>query len=390
MSVKGWSGIAIVLVLALAGCGGKAASDVKIPAEAAAATAARNPLEIECDQELMKQIQVGPAPMADVTGTMQLAGRVEADETRMARISAPVTGRIVELKMAEGQIVQRGEVLATIHSTDLSAAQSAFLKASSQHRLAERAVVRAKQLLEAGVIGEAELQRREAELQQASAELASSRDQLTVLGMSAAALQQLETSRVINSVVDVLSTIEGRVLERKITMGQVVEAAETIFTVADLSNVWLVADVPEQSARVLHAGTALEADIPALPGRHIAGKLSYVSAIVNQETRTVRARMDLPNREFLYKPAMLATITLREGGENRRVVPASAVVRENNQDNVFVQTAANTFVLRSVILGLEYRSYRVLESGIGEKDRIVLNGAFHLNNERKRRSIQGE
>jgi len=208
--------------------------------------------------------------------------------------------------------------------------------------------------------------------------------------MSAAALQQLETSRVINSVVDVLSTIEGRVLERKITMGQVVEAAETIFTVADLSNVWLVADVPEQSARVLHAGTALEADIPALPGRHIAGKLSYVSAIVNQETRTVRARMDLPNREFLYKPAMLATITLREGGENRRVVPASAVVRENNQDNVFVQTAANTFVLRPVILGLEYRSYRVLENGIGEKDRIVLNGAFHLNNERKRRSIQGE
>src|SRR5262249_15787929 len=137
-------------------------------------------------------------------------------------------------------------------------------------------------------------------------------------------------------------------------------------------------------------GMRVEAAIPALPGRRLAGTLSYISAIVNAETRTVRARMDLPNPEFLYKPAMLATITLLEGGERRRVIPAGALVREKNQDNVFIQTAENKFVLHPVILGLEYRQFRVLESGLGEKDRIVLDGAFHLNNERKRRSIQGE
>lgn len=373
----------------LAGCGGKAVSS-EVKEAAATSAAANNPLEIDADADLMKDLRVGTAPMADVTGAIQLAGRVEADETRMARISAPLTGRIVELKAVEGQMVKRGEVMAAIHSLDLSAAQSSFLKASSQQRLAERAVARAKQLLEAGVIGEAELQRREAELQQCAAELSSSRDQLGVLGMPHDAVQHLESTRVVNSVTQVLSTIDGRILERRVTVGQVAQGAETIFTVADLSNVWLVADVPEQSAHVLRPGLGVEADIPALPGRHLAGKLSYVSAIVNAETRTVRARMDLPNPEFRYKPAMLATITLLEGGERRRVLPAGAVVRENNQDNVFIQTAENKFVLHPVILGLEYRQFRVLENGLGENDRIVLDGAFHLNNERRRRSVQGE
>jgi cobalt-zinc-cadmium efflux system membrane fusion protein len=374
------------LALATAGCGARAVTEHK----SAEQTPRRNPLEIEVGPDLARQIQVGLVPVADVTGTMKLAGRVEADETRMARVNAPVTGRVIELKVAAGQMVKRGELLATIHSTDLSAAQSAFLKAASQQRLAERAVARAPQLLDAGVIGEAELQRRDAELQQAIAELSSSRDQLSVLGMTADGLVQLEGSRVINSLAHVVSTIDGRVLDRKVTMGELVEAAETVCVVADLSNVWLVADVPEQSARLLRTGLSVEAEIPALPGHHVAGKLSFVSAIVNPETRTVRARMDLPNSESIYKPAMLATITLREGSENRRVVPAGAVVRENNQDHVFVQAATNTFTLHPVILGLELRSVRVLESGLGENDRIVLDGAFHLNNERKRRSIQGE
>jgi cobalt-zinc-cadmium efflux system membrane fusion protein len=385
--LKIWCAAAILSLACLAGCGGKAISEAR---QTESASPPRNPLEIDVDAGLRKQIQVGPAPMADVTGAIQLAGRVAADETRMARISAPLTGRIVELKVIEGQMVQRGDVLAVIHSLDLSAAQSAFLKASSQQRLAERAVARARQLLQAGVIGEAELQRRDAELQQCGADLSSSRDQLGVLGMSPDAIQQLETSRVVNSLTQVLSTIDGRVLERKVTIGQVVEGAETIFTVADLSNVWLVADVPEQNASVLKPGLAVDASIPALAGRRITGKLSYVSALVNPDTRTVRARMDLPNREFVYKPAMLATITLLEGGERRRVVPSGAVVRESNQDNVFVETAENKFVLRPVVLGMEYRQYRVIESGISEKEQIVLDGAFHLNNERRRRSIQGE
>jgi cobalt-zinc-cadmium efflux system membrane fusion protein len=375
----------IALAALLAGCSGKGAET-----SAAPPPPQRNPLEIAAEPELMKQITVGKVPSADVTGAIKLAGRVEADETRMARVNSPLSGRIVDLKAAEGERVERGQVLANIHSTDLSASQSAFLKAYTQQQLAQKAVARAKQLLDAGVIGEAELQRRDAELQQASTELASFRDQLAVLGMSAEALDQLQSTRVIQSVIPIVSSISGRVLERKATIGQVVQAAETIFVVADLSKVWLVADVPEQNASALRLGKVVVAEIPATPGKAVAGSLNFISAIVNPETRTVRARMDLQNPDFRYKPAMLATMSLLDGAEHRRVIPNQAIVREDNQDHVLVETGPNRFTLRPVSLGLEFRELRVLESGVKEGERIVLSGAFHLNNERKRRVISGE
>jgi cobalt-zinc-cadmium efflux system membrane fusion protein len=308
----------------------------------------------------------------------------------MARVSSPLTGRIVDIETAEGQMVKRGQILARIHSTDLSAAQSVFLKASTQHQLAGKAVARARQLLEAGVIGEAELLRRDAELQQCSAELATARDQLAVLGMPAHDISQLESTRVVNSITPVVSSIDGRVLERKVTIGQVVQAAEIIFVVADLSNVWLVADVPEQNSAALHIGKSVVAEVPAIPGRPIEGRLNFVSAVVNPETRTIRARMNLRNPEWRYKPAMLANMTLREGAERRRVVPEAAVVREDNQDHLLVQVTPQTFRLTPVTLGMEFRGMRVLESGIAPSDKVVLEGAFHLNNERKRRLVQGE
>jgi cobalt-zinc-cadmium efflux system membrane fusion protein len=371
----------------LAGCNGKSPN---VTASAAGPPPTRNALEITADAELMKQVTVGEVPWADVTGQMKLAARVEADETRMARINSPLGGRIVELKVTEGQDVQRGQVLASIHSTELAAAQALFLKAYTQQQLASKAVARAKQLLDAGVIGEAELQRRDAEQQQCATELASSRDQLSVLGMSPEALSQLESTRVIQSVTPIVSTISGRVLERKVTTGQVVQGAETIFVVADLSKVWLVADVPEQSANVLRVGKAVQAEIPAVSAKPVSGQLSFISSIVSPETRTIRARMDLSNESQAYKPAMLATMSLLEGSERRRVLPNQAIVREDNQDSVLVQKGPSTFVLRPVSLGLEFRDVRVLESGIGDKEKIVLQGAFHLNNERKRRAISGE
>jgi len=376
---------AIVLAFSAAGCAGHSEAKTESKPKSAA-----NPMEIKPGEDLLKQLSIGDVRMADVAATLRVAGRVEADETRMARVSAPVTGRIVELEIAEGQRVRRGDVLATIHSTDLAAAQSALLKASSQYLLADRAVARAKQLLDAGVIGEAELQRRQADLQQASAELSSSRNQLSVLGMSEEAIGKLETSRTVNSVTYIVSSIDGTVLERKVTIGQVVEAAETTFIIADLSNVWLVADIPEQSSGAIRVGKHVEAEVPAVPGHTVTGELSFVSAVVNPETRTIRTRMDLKNPERLYKPAMLATITMLDAVERRRAVPLSAVVREENDDYVFVQTQPDTFVLRRAKLGMEYRDVRVIEDGVRPGEKIVLDGAFHLNNERKRRMLQGE
>lgn len=360
------------------------------PSERAEAAVVQNPLEIKTDEGLRKRIKIGEPETQAVAGILRVTGRVEADETRVARVSAPVTGRIIELNAVEGQEVRKGEVLARIYGTELSSAQSYFLKAHSQHQTAERAVVRAGLLLKADVIGSAELQRREAELQQAAADLSAAREQLRVLGFSDDTIQKIQANHSVNSVTDIVSSIDGIVMERQATIGQVVQAVETVFVVADLSNVWLVADVPEQSAGALYIGKSVKAEIPALPRERITGKISFVSAIVNPETRTVRTRMDLPNRQRKYKPAMLTNMTLVDGAEQRLVVPASSVVRENNADHVFVQTAVDTFQLRRVSLGDDAGDVRVVLEGVGKDDRIVMDGAFHLNNERKRMALGDE
>jgi cobalt-zinc-cadmium efflux system membrane fusion protein len=368
---------AAAMMLVLTGCG-------TAVSETTEAAAPRNPLEIKPNDDLLRRIEVGHASMQAVQGMLRVAGRIEADETRLARVSAPVTGRIVELNAVEGQRVKRGQVLATIYSTELASAQSAFLKAHSQLQVAERAVSRAHLLLDADVIGKAELQRREAELEQANADLAAAREQLGVLGFSQGEIRKLETSRAVSSVNHIVSSIDGIVLQRSATIGQVVQAVQTVYVIADLSRVWVVADVPEQSAGGIRVGKDIEAEIPALPGEKVRGKLSFVSAVVNPETRTVRTRMDLANPQGRYKPAMLTTITLIDGAEERVVVPPTAVVRENNDDHIFVETSPNTFTLRRVALGPDTGDTRVVIEGLTRADRIVTNGAFHLNNERKR------
>ncbi len=336
---------------------------------------------------VVAQLKIGEAPLRDVAGALEVAARIETDGSRVARVGSPVAGRIIRLLALEGQNVHRGAMLATLHSTDLSDTQFSFVKAFSQRKLAQEAAGRAEQLVAADVIGRAELERRCAELLQASTEVAALRTQLRGLGMTDPALQQLENTRTLNAEYPIVTSIAGTVLERKVTIGQIVQPAEIAFMVADLSNVWLLADVPEEDAGKLQRGMRVDARIPALPGTEVRGHLSFVSPIVDPGTRTVQVRMDLPNPRGVFKPAMLASMTFLDHSEWKTTVPATALVREEDKDYVFVQIAPNKFLLREVALGGEASDQRVLESGIGKGEKIVLDGAFHLNNQRKQNAI---
>ncbi len=376
------AGLPLLSAFWLAGCGGAPVTD-KVEAR----TEKRDPREVSVNKELLQQIKLGQPHWANVAEQLVASGRIEANESRMSRISAPVAGRITELDVVVGQLVKRGQQIATLYSTDLSDAQFNFLRAFSQQALAQRSVARAKQLVEADVIGTAELQRREAELMEANAELASLRDQLRVLGLSEEQISKIQNSRSINSLTPIASPIDGTIVERQVTFGQVVQPADALAVVADLSNVWLVADIPETAAGNITIDRHVEAEIPALPEMKIRGKLTFVSAVVNPETRTVRVRMDLANPKGRLKPAMLAMMTIKDTPERKQVIPATAIVREGNIDAVFVQTDEDTFLMKEVDLGTEYNGGRVLNSGLAGGEKVVLQGAFHLNTERKRQAL---
>lgn len=354
-----------------------------------ATTGPQDPNIVTVTPGVAGSLKFGNPKVTEVTGLLQVAAHVETDARRIARVGSPVAGRILRLVVFEGQSVKAGTVLATLHSTSLSDTQMQLIKAESQQGLATAGVKRAEQLVEADVIGRAELERRRAEQLQAATEAAAYRTQLSGLGMTDGQIRQLETNRRLSADYPIVSPRSGIVLKREVTVGQVVQPADPAFTIADLSSVWVVANVPEEEAGVLKQGMEVSVRIPALPLEELKGKLSYVSPIVDPNTRTVAVRMDVANASGLLKPDQLASMTFTGKSQQQLTVPNTAIVREDDRDHVFVRIGEGHFILREVTLGDEENDRRTVLSGITADDSIVLDGAFHLNNQRKQAAIKG-
>jgi cobalt-zinc-cadmium efflux system membrane fusion protein len=306
----------------------------------------------------------------------------------MARIGSPVTGRITEISVVLGQMVKKGQVLAVVNSTELAQNQLAYIKALQQINLQSKAVDRAKVLLEADVISAAELQRREAELSGARADLVAARNQLLVLGMSNASINKLSHSAQMDTFSLVTARLAGTVISRKINVGQVVQPADELFVVADLSRVMAVAEVPERQIDLIEVGQEVDIEIPALNDQPIKGKLIYVADVVNPQTRTVNVRSEIKNFNHEIKPEMLVSMLVQSKPVSRLSVPVQAIVRENDKDHVFVQIAPNKYRLREVVLGDDFQGMIAIENGLETGESIVSEGAFHLNNERKRKELE--
>jgi cobalt-zinc-cadmium efflux system membrane fusion protein len=186
-----------------------------------------------------------------------------------------------------------------------------------------------------------------------------------------------------------MATMSGVVVERKLAQGQVVQPADALFVVADLSRLWAVAQVPEQQVSQVKTGQSVSIEVPALGNEKLIGKLIFVGQTIDPETRTVLVRTELDNRDGRLKPAMLASMLIEAKPVERLVVPASAVVRENDEDHVFVGEGEGAFRLVKVKLGPEQGGMRVLQSGLKGGEKLVVDGAFHLNNERNRKEMEG-
>ncbi|HWU67089.1 MAG TPA: efflux RND transporter periplasmic adaptor subunit [Methylophilus sp.] len=359
------------------------------PAPAPATKEVVDPSLVTLTKELEANVKTGPVTEFQFVDTLRIPGRIQVDEQYESRAGASITGRISTLDVNLGDEVKAGQRLATIKSTELAQYQLSYIKASQQMQLQTKAVDRAKQLLEADVISQAELQRREGELNAANAELNAARDQLLVLGMAPSSISQLGLHNSGMSTSQVNSKITGTVIARKARLGQVVAPAEELFVIADLSHVWAVAEIPEQQIAHIREGQSLNIEVPALDDAELTGTLAFVGDIVNPATRTVMARANISNEKMLLKPDMLITILLEARPEKVVAVPASAVVRENNADHVFVKTMKEKqYKLLPVTLGRTYQEHREVLQGLQPGDQIVLDGAFHVNNERKRKEME--
>ncbi|MGV0982027.1 MAG: efflux RND transporter periplasmic adaptor subunit [Polynucleobacter sp.] len=349
----------------------------------------QDPNVVIVNDDLRNMITDGRIYTGSFVEELRASGRIDFNELFLSRIGANVTGRVSEILGIPGQVVKQGDILAKITSTELTQSQLAYLKARSASQLADQAANRARILYKEDVIALAELQRRESEASSAKAEFRAANDQLRVQGMDQPSIDRLAKSGLIESTNNVIATIPGEIVERKINKGQVVQPAEALFTVADLSSLWAVSEIPESNAYLIHKGQKITLIIPALRNAEVEGVVAHVDSIVNPQTRTVVVRMEVPNKDGLIKPGMLATMMIESQPTERLLVPASAVIREDNHDHVFIRQDDETYRMVTVKLGPEGKGCRPVISGLKEGQEIAVNGAFHLNAERKRQLSGG-
>ena len=349
----------------------------------------QDPNIVFVNDDLRAIIQDGKVELIPFVEVLRASGRIDFNELHLSRIGANVTGRVSEIYANLGQQVKQGDVLAKITSTELTQSQLIYLKAKSANQLAEQAANRATILYKEDVIALAELQRRESESRSAKAEYRAANDQLRVQGMDQASIDRLAKTGLIESINNVVTSITGEIVERKINKGQVVQPADALFSVADLNTLWAISEVPENNSYLIRKGQKASLIIPSLRNQEVDGVVAHVSSIVNTQTRTVVVRMELPNRNGLMKPGMLATMLIESQPMEKLVVPASAVFREDNQDHVFIRQDDNRYRMIPVKLGAEGQGYRPVIAGLHDGQEIAIDGAYHLNTERKRQLSGG-
>jgi membrane fusion protein, heavy metal efflux system len=314
-------------------------------------------------------------------------GVVRPNENALANITTLVRGRVAEVHADLGQMVKANQLLAVLHSGDLGLAQSAYLKARARRHVAEQAYQRAQFLFQEKVIGQAEAQRREGEMISIRAEAQEALEGLRLLGMDDKQIRSLERTQTIRSQVPIVAPFAGRVIVRDLTKGELVETTHKLFVVADLSTVWVVANVSEKDVSYVQRATTVlnqpvEVFVTAYPDEVFQGAVAYVGDVLDTATRTMQVRLVLDNSKGHLKPEMFATIRISsEAASDVLVVPEAAVQHDRDRSFVFVQKEPGVFEARTIKLGEKNGTSAEILEGLREGETVVKEGAFTLKSE---------
>lgn len=376
-----------------AGLGCDATPPDSVTAQPTPAVPAVGTVRLSAEESSRIGIAVQPVARSEFRTYREFPGIVQPNQRAMADITTLVRGRVVDVYVDLGQQVDANALLAILYSSELGLAQSAYLKAKAKLHVAEQAYARATFLLREKVIGEAEAQRRQADLLSMQAEAHEARDRLRLLGMDDDEFRRLDRTREITSHVPIVAPFAGRIIGRNLTRGEVVETTEKLFVVADLSEVWVQANVPERDIPFVHSvhasgGRQAEVRINAYPKEFFKGTITYVGDVLDPATRTMQLRLELPNPDGRLKPEMFATIRLSsEPQPDRLAVPEAALQRDQDQTFVFVQRDAETYEVREVQVGESNGTFTTILGGLSEGDPVVTHGAFVLKSELLKKQV---
>lgn len=369
----------VIVLLFGAGACGKGASATTTGADTPLfLTEAGDRYIVPAGSPLRERLTVAPVVLENIERRLSAPATVEAEPSRLAKISPPVAGRVVKLFVHFGDTVKQGAPLFALDSPDIVAAQSDFLKARSGFAQSERNVARQTDLRDHGIGAERDLEQAKTDRDTAKSELERTSLRLKLLGMSAGT---------VGGPLTVTSPIAGRVIDLATAPGQYQsDPATVLLTVADLETVWVTASVQEKDVRRVKKDEDAEVIFAAYPGETTAGKVLFVGDLLDPETRAIKVRIALQNPEARFKPGMFATVTFKGAKAPEIVAPTPAVVIRGEKSWIFVEKEPWTFERRSVEVGEQLSATSTgatedriaVTKGVSPGERIVIKNAVLL------------
>lgn len=316
---------------------------------------------------------VMPAATESVGGRLVLPGIVESDPARTAAVLPPLAGRVLALKVALGDRVHRGQVLAVLASPDLAQAFDDDAKAADTLRLARRNLEREQGQAKIGAASQRDVDQAHSDLAQAAAEYTRTQARLRAIGAPVTGDRRA-------SLLVVRAPIAGSITSLAIAPGTMInDPTQPLMSIADLSTVWVTALVPEKDLGSIARNQLADVALDAYPGRTLRGKVLFVSAVLEPDSRRDKVRIAFANADYALKPNMFATVTLLAPPHLQVVLPTSALLMNNDRMSVFVATAPWTFERRTVQTQLEEGQTVAIDSGIKPGEQVVVKGGILLN-----------
>jgi cobalt-zinc-cadmium efflux system membrane fusion protein len=324
----------------------------------------------EAERAGIKVEEIKPQALGE---TMIVTATIHPDQDRLAHVSPRIEGRITAAPAKLGDKVRAGQVLAVLNSVEVGEAHAAWMQAQAELRIAEADFKRAETLNAEEIIPRKDFLRAQADRDKAAASVRTAADRLRLLdGSSAASGNAVSGFRV-------TAPFAGTVIDKKATLGELASPSTPMFTVADLSRVWIQAALPEAALAKVRVGAAAQVTVPAYPGQTFSGTVGHIGAMLDKDTRTVAARIEVANADGRLKPEMFATATIEVGGDKRNVIalPDAAIVLMDGKPTVFTYSQG-AYEAVQVEPGERVGGRTVLKSGLMAGDQVVTSGAYAL------------
>jgi cobalt-zinc-cadmium efflux system membrane fusion protein len=373
--------------MALLGCGRTHASPPDPAHDAGASSADSHSPEpgsiVVVDPQMLAALTVDTVRDKEMPRSLVVAGKVQFDEDRLARVLAPLAGQVVDLRVKVGDAVRKGQALCAISSREAAAAIGEHIESTKDLDLAEKTYAMTQDLFDHEAASRIALQQAQSDLAKARSRAARTAEALRVLG-----LRQDSDVTHFNGRVPLPSPLTGTVIERRVTEGQFVQTDSTpMITVGDLTVVWILGDIFERDLHLVTAGQQAAVTAAAYGSERFQGRVSYISDVIDPATRTVKVRISVPNPRGRLKPEMFASVALGVGGPERVLtVPVRAVFTEDGRTWVYVATGSGRFTRRAVDLAQDDGSERRVLRGLQAGEQVVVGGALLLRGEEEKRA----